>query len=375
MKWRPWSNPRERKITLVALAFLAPNVIGFLIFTAGPVLLSLFMSFTNWSLKPAVELQWVGWRNYLDLFGDPQFWFYLYNTLYFMLGIPISVAGSLFLANLLADPMRIRGRYRRFILAAAVLVTGLFSCGALFMWGQKDAALLLGVLYAAAFFALLFGSVSFRTMLYVPHFAAGVATIVLWTQIYNPHYGLANNMITSVAGWFNLDIEAPTWLISTRSLLGFIPFPEHFSSGGFGLGAREAIMIMSIWMAVGGNNMIMYLASISNIPTDLFEAAEVDGAGAVGKFLHITMPQVAPTTFFIVTMAIIGGLQGGFEFARVMTQGGPAGSTTTLSYYIYTTGFEELNFGYASAVSWVMFVMVFVMTMINWRYGNRGAEG
>ena len=212
---------------------------------------------------------------------------------------------------------------------------------------------------------------TFRTTLYVPSFAAGVATIVLWTQIYNPHYGMANQLIERFSDLFGLGIDAPTWLSSTKSVLGFLPLPEHFNNGGFGLGAREAIMIMGIWMGIGGNNMILYIAAISSIPGELYEAAEIDGAGSFGKFVHITWPQVAPTTFFISIMALIGGLQGGFEFARVMTEGGPAGTTTALAYYIYTTGFEELRFGYSSAVAWVMFVMIFGLTLMNWKFGNK----
>ena len=82
-------------------------------------------------------------------------------------------------------------------------------------------------------------------------------------------------------------------------------------------------------------------------------------------------PQLAPTTFFIVVMSFIGGLQGGFEQARVMTAGGPAGTTTTVAYYIYTKAFEEFQIGYASAVSWVLFAMIFAITLINWKIGNR----
>ncbi|MBN1511735.1 MAG: sugar ABC transporter permease, partial [Phycisphaerae bacterium] len=317
MKFALWHGRRERRNTLAAWAFLAPNFLGFLFLTAGPVFLSLFMSFTNWNLKPAVELQWIGLRNYKDLLSDRYFWFYLYNTFYFMLGIPFSVAGSLFLANTLAGKMQLRRRRHRYLLASLLAVAGLFTCLVLFGGGNRDAALLLAVLYLAGVCGLLWGSMTYRTMFYVPSFAAGVATIVLWTHVYNPHYGLANNLLRGVYDLFGVDAELPTWLASTKSLLGFLPFPEHFSNGGFGLGAREAIMIMTIWMAVGGNNMILYIAAISNIPEDLYEAAEIDGAGGLGKFWHITLPQVAPTTFFISVMAVIYGIQGGFNFVRV----------------------------------------------------------
>jgi len=117
--------------------------------------------------------------------------------------------------------------------------------------------------------------------------------------------------------------------------------------------------------------MLLYLAGISNIPQDLYEAAAIDGANRRQAVWNVTWPQLAPTTFFIVIMSVIGGLQGGFEQARVMTAGGPAGSTKTLAYYVYEKAFMELQFGFASAIAWVLFAIIFVMTAINWRFGNR----
>jgi len=278
------------------------------------------------------------------------------------------------LANLLVDSMQLKRRALRMRIASIILAIGALNCTFLFLAGRPDPALILAVIYAGAAAGVLWGSVSYRTMLYVPSFASGVATIILWQQIFNPYHGMANNILSQIAQWLNLDVTLPTWLNSTKSLLGFLPLPESFSSGGFGFGAREAIMIMGFWMGIGGNNMILYIAAISNIPQDLYEAAEIDGASGVGKFWHITVPSVAPTTFFIAIMATIGGLQGGFEFARIMTQGGPAGTTTTLAYYIYTKGFVEQDLGYAASVSWVLFAIVFSLTLVNWKYGNRKME-
>ncbi len=369
-----WTGMRERKHFKAAVGFLCLNIIGFLCFTLGPVLLSLYMSFTNWTLRRSVELQWVGLRNYRELLTDSNFWFFLYNTLYFMLAIPFTVCASLLLANMLVDSMQLKRRALRVRIASIILAIGALNCTFLFLVGRPDPALILAVIYAGAAAGVLWGSVSYRTMLYVPSFASGVATIILWQQIFNPYHGMANNILGQVAQWLNLDVTLPTWLNSTKSLLGFLPLPETFSSGGFGLGAREAIMIMGFWMGIGGNNMILYIAAIANIPQDLYEAAEIDGASGVGKFWHITVPSVAPTTFFIAIMATIGGLQGGFEFARIMTQGGPAGTTTTLAYYIYTKGFVEQDLGYAASVSWVLFAIVFSLTLVNWKYGNRKME-
>lgn len=135
--------------------------------------------------------------------------------------------------------------------------------------------------------------------------------------------------------------------------------------------AKPSLLIMGFWGAIGSNNMLLYLAGLSGVPQELYEAADIDGASPWQRFWNITWPQLSNVTFFIMVMAVIGGLQGGFEMARVMTEGGPAGSTTTLAYYIYTQGFSTGRLGYASAVSWLLFLMVFIVTMFNWKFGNR----
>jgi multiple sugar transport system permease protein len=135
--------------------------------------------------------------------------------------------------------------------------------------------------------------------------------------------------------------------------------------------AKPAIMFMGLWMSIGSNNMLLFLAGLSSVPAELYEAADIDGASGFQRFWHVTWPQLAPITFFIFIMSVIGGLQGGFEMARVMTQGGPAGSTTTLSYFIYTEGFSTGRLGYASAIAWALFAMVFTVTMFNWKFGSQ----
>ena len=135
--------------------------------------------------------------------------------------------------------------------------------------------------------------------------------------------------------------------------------------------AKPAIMIMGFWGAIGSNNMLLYLAGLSNIPVELHEAAEIDGASGIQKFWNVIWPQLAPITFFIFIMSVIGGLQGGFEMARAMTAGGPAGSTTTISYFVYNEGFSTGRLGYASAIAWTLFAMVFAITLFNWKFGNK----
>jgi multiple sugar transport system permease protein len=303
------------------MQFLAPNFIGFLIFTAGPVLFSLAISFSNWSLQRSVPFQWTGLENYGKLLHDQEFWLYLLNTGYFLLGMPLAIVGSLFLAILLSQKLR--------------------------------------------------GIVVYRTLLYLPSFTSGVALMILWKALYNPDFGPINALIERVSDLFHLGIAAPKWLLSTQNLMGLDVEQARLNAKQFGVGARDAIILMGIWTAIGGNNMLLYLAALTNVPQELTEAAELDGASRWQVFRHVTLPQLAPTTFFIVVMSFIGGLQGGFEQARVMTSGGPAGTTTTLTYHIYNKAFAEFQIGYASAVAWVLFALIFAVTLLNWKFGNR----
>ena len=134
--------------------------------------------------------------------------------------------------------------------------------------------------------------------------------------------------------------------------------------------AKPSMMFMGFWAAVGSNTMLLYLAALTTVPPELGEAAEIDGAGRLSRFWNVTWPQLAPTTFFVIVMGVIGGLQGGFEAAKAMTNGGPAGSTTTLSFFIYTEGFVTGRLGYSSAIAWLMFLMVLVITLVNVKFGN-----
>jgi multiple sugar transport system permease protein len=308
---------RARHRQLVpALGFLLPNFLGFLVFTVGPVLFSLAVSFSNWDLQRTVPFRWIGLEGFGELFQSQDFWLYFLNTAYLMLGMPAAVAGSLGLALLLGQRLR--------------------------------------------------GIVVYRTLFYLPTFTSGVALMILWKALYNPDFGPINAVISHLTG-----LTPPQWLLSTQNLLGLDVEQVGLVLKQWGLGARDAIILMGIWIAIGGNNMLLYLAALTNVPLELYEAAQIDGAGRWQTFRHVTWPQLAPTTFFIVVMSFIGGLQGGFEQARVMTAGGPAGTTTTLAYYIYTKAFLEFQIGYASSVAWVLFLMIFIFTLINWRFGSR----
>jgi multiple sugar transport system permease protein len=122
---------------------------------------------------------------------------------------------------------------------------------------------------------------------------------------------------------------------------------------------------------MGGYNMVLYLAGLQGIDPELYEAAGIDGANKWQKFWNVTWPMLTPTTFFIFIMSMMGGFQGGFDAAYVMTGGGPAGSTTTIMYYIYNNAFQWFKMGYAAAIAWVLFILVFIVTLINWKVGGK----
>jgi multiple sugar transport system permease protein len=289
------------------------------------------------------------WRAYEP--QDLRFWQYAYNTLYLMLGIPFSIAGSLALAMLLSEEMPMGTARMRGIAVLILLVCAVVTLVLLWGMGSRDAGLLGALLWVIAALGIAFNVVTFRTLFYLPTFTAGVALMILWKALYNPQTGPINVGLRALFHAVGSHAAPPEWLASVDW-------------------AKPALIAMGIWTGIGGTNMLLYLAGLSNVPRELLDAAEVDGAGAWSRFRHVIWPQLAPTTFFISIMAIIGGLQGGFEQARVMTGGGPAGSTTTLSYYIYNKAFQDLDLGYAAAISWVLFAAVFIATALNWRFGK-----
>ncbi|MGQ9730325.1 MAG: ABC transporter permease subunit [Candidatus Zipacnadales bacterium] len=341
---RPPQSPSRRLGTraldaLGGYAFLAPNVIGFLIFTLLPILAAFLLSFTEWdavtpitSLPEAKKL-WVGTSHYRDILGfhrneagrleanDQRFWQYAYNTIFLMLGIPIGMFLSLLCALLMNQKLK--------------------------------------------------GIIIFRTVYFIPSICSAIAIAMLWKWLYDPRFGLINELLRSLhlvtptsGGLFNgvletIGLKQPgeplKWLADVRL-------------------AKPALILMGLWAAIGGQNCILYLAGLQGIPEELYEAAEIDGASWWHKLRYITWPMLAPTTFFILVMSIIHGFQAGFVAIHTLTRGGPAGATTNLLYYIYNHAFEWFKMGRASALAMILFAVVFTLTAINWKYGRRGVE-
>lgn len=296
MKFLKNLNNSQRE-GLAAYGFLMPNLVGFFLFTSIPVIASLALSFTRWDALSGPP-QFVGLANFIELFRDPYFWKYCWNTVYLMMSIPLSMAGSLILAILLNQKLR----------------------------------------------AIVF----FRTVYFLPTICSGVAIYMLWKLIYNPDFGVLNAMIAGFGEMLGLTLKGPYWLTDEAW-------------------AKPALIIMGIWQTVGGYNMILYLAALQGVPRDLYEAAEIDGANGWQKFWAVTWPQISPTTFFIAIMSVIGGFQAGFDPAYIMTGGGPNGSTTTIIYYLYNNAFKWHHMGYAAAIAWVLFLIVFIFTIFQWR--------
>jgi multiple sugar transport system permease protein len=381
-------NKLGRKEFCWAMVFLAPSVLGFIAFVAFPVIFALVMAFTNWDLTSREPLAFIGLENFKSLlWGDEsqRFWKSALNTLYLAMGVPVSIAGSLALAVMLSGSTGVVStiRSKRNVMAVACGL-GVVGVIALVMRGWIDAAVVIGFFFAICIIGAKLGSVFFRTLFYLPYFTSGVALFILWKHLYNPDFGpintglrlLIEQMQAVVPGISALsNIELPRWLSSVNNLWGMNPETMAPSKEFFGIGARDAILIMGVWCTIGGNNMLLFLAGLGNVPRNLYESAAIDGAGRWATFREVTWPHLAPTTFFILIISAMACFQGGFEQARVMTQGGPAGTTVTLGYQLYTIGFEEFRLGLASAISWIIFLITFVFTVAGWRFGNQYLDG
>ncbi len=179
----------------------------------------------------------------------------------------------------------------------------------------------------------------FRAAFFMPVITSAVAVSLVWQWLYNPDFGLLNSFLKMIGV-----AEPPAWLNSQ-------------------IWALPAVIIASIWKNLG-YNMLLFLAGLQNVSTTYYEAAELDGANNVQKFLHVTWPLLSPTTFFVFVMSVIGSFQV-FDLVQLMTRGGPGRATSTLVHYIYQNGFKFFYVGYASALAYLLFAMVMVITLLN----------
>ncbi len=355
MFWAMWRQPMAQAMgstiedgeMLSGYLFLSPNLIGFLLFFAGPLLLSLYFSFTNWDAFGTRD--WIGLDNYAALFNltlanlaspdqlgrevidvsiydelarfsifgqnyligaeDKLFWLSLKNTIqYVILVVPLAVIPALFLANLLNSKLR----------------------------GMKF----------------------FRSAYFVPSIAAVVGIALVWQWLYNSQIGFINYFITSTVNFLNS--------------FGFQltdPQIRWLSDSNFAL---ISVIIMAAWQMIGFNT-VLFLAGLQQIPGELYEAATVDGAGSWRKFLNLTLPLLAPTTFFVLTTTVIRAMQV-FEEIFILIPTNPAGpnnSTLSIVLYLYQKGFQRFEQGYASAIAWVLFLLIFGATLFQFQRQRR----
>ena len=353
MLWVMWRRPTAEAFRatnadaemLLGYLFLSPNLIGFMAFFAGPLLLSLYVSFTNWDAFGTSD--WVGLQNYAELVNltvapleradqlarevldvtvydelsritvlgrsyligaqDKLFWIALGNTLkYVLLVVPLCVIPALLLANLLNTKLP--------------------------------------------------GMAFFRAAYFVPSVAAVVGIALVWQWLFNSTIGYINYGISLVVDFVNLiglgEVADPQirWLSSSNTAL-------------------LSVIIMAAWQLIGFNT-VLFLAGLQGIPRELYEAATVDGAGAWRKFRSLTIPLLAPTTFFVVTTTVIRTMQV-FEEIFILIPGqnpaGPNNSTLSIVLYLYQKGFQRFEQGYASAIAWVLFPLIFSLTLVQFQ--------
>lgn len=187
----------------------------------------------------------------------------------------------------------------------------------------------------------------YRAAYFIPVVTSWVAVALIWKWLFNPAYGLINYSLSLIG------IEGPAWLHDPNW-------------------AMPGIILTSVWKDVGFV-MVMFLAGLQGISESYYEAAEIDGASASQKFWHITLPLLAPTTFFVLVISLINSFQV-FDQVMIMTEGGPAGSTTVMVQQIYNHAFRYFQMGYASAFSWILFFLVFTVTAIQMKHQKRWVD-
>jgi len=212
---------------------------------------------------------------------------------------------------------------------------------AVYTLGTVPVNMLISLLIAYFLNKKLAGKRLLRTAFFTPVVMSSVAAAVIWRWVYEPNFGLLN----TVLGWFC--IPAVNWLNDPAA-------------------AMSALIVMGVWKTFGVN-MVLFSAGLQGIPDHYYEAAEIDGAGRWSRFWYITIPLLAPTTFFVLVMSVIGSFQV-FDTVYVLTSGGPLGTTKVLVFYLYEHAFKFFEMGYASAVAYVMFAIIFTLTMLQTKY-------
>jgi ABC-type sugar transport system permease subunit len=281
----------------IAYLFIAPFYLLFLYFIFIPILEVFVYSFTNFNLFNGMKF--IGLSNYKKLLTDEVFLIAVKNTVV----------------------------YTIFTIFPSII---------------------LGLLVALLLNSKSVNTKAAKMFVFMPYAVSMVAVSMIWMLIYDPTYGLLNQLLKSFG------LSPHQWLMDPKRAL-------------------PSIMVMSIWKAIG-YNMIVFLAAVQGIPRDYYEAAEVDGANRWYRFLHITVPLLAPATFFLFVTGVIHSFNV-FEQVNVMTAGGPVNSTTTIVHQIFVRGFTEFKMGYASAQAITLMLGVLFITLLNMKFGGSKSKG
>ncbi len=272
--------------------FITPWLLGFLFFTAGPMIGSAVISFLDWEILTPPT--WVGLTNFRQMATDPLFRLSLYNTAYYtFIGVPIYLVAALLMALILNLHLR--------------------------------------------------GITFYRTIFFLPSLTPAVANALLWVWIFSPDFGLANYFLQAVG------LPPQKWLFDVNL-------------------AKPSLILMGLWGI--GSQMIIFLAGLQGISQTLYEAASIDGANEWRRFWSITLPMLSPTLFFNLVIGIIGSFQV-FTTAYIATQGGPQNATLFYVLYLWRNGFDYFKMGYASALAWVLLLIVLALTMLQFGLARR----
>lgn len=337
---------QRRQDTIAGYAFVTPALLILLVFLVIPILFTVWMSFREWSgLTVPTDSTFVGLRNYTNVLIEAttrqrDFFNALRNTTYYALGVvPLQTFLALLLANIANQAfLRFKGFFRTSFYFPSI--TSSVAISLIFLWIYQSGGLLNQFLAAV-----------------LPGF-----TPIVWM---NDPSGLVHNFLRL----FGITIRTvPPWF-TTTSWLGLSPW-EWLSGPSV---TMFAIMMLNIW-TTAGTFMLIFLAGLQDIPRPLYEAAHVDGASGWDTFWKITVPMLRPSIFFVVTLGLIGTYQV-FDQVYMMTAGAPAGTTTSLAYLVYRAGFNDSQMGYASTYSILLFLIVFVVTLIQRRFIREGAAG
>lgn len=323
--------------------FLMPNFISFTLFFAGPLLLSFYLSFTDYNPVQQNPAQFIGLQNYGEM-------------------LSLSV-GTLKSADQPAKEVIAHGHAEltRFSIGGQTVVIGandtlfwisffntFFYCVLLLILSIPPAIGLAMVLNSK-----IAGMKFFRALFFIPSIAAVVGVALIWQWLYDPGVGFINYAITGLVNGINgllgTQIANPSiqWLTDDRVLM-------------------LSVVIMAAWQVIGFNTVIL-LAGLQGMPREVMEAATVDGANRWTRFLRITLPLLGPTTFFVTITTLISGLQAFAEPFSLIGENNPTTAKLTSVYYLYNMGFASFRMGYASAVAWALFVVIFIVTVIQFR--------